>query len=101
MLMRVLTGILAAGVLLAGMILWRTAAIRRARWIVAGLAGYGAVAFLYAMLTGITLRAALTGHGLFPRLPYVLQGAFIGGFVILPLGWIASLARAGAPRFRK
>ncbi len=86
MLMRILTGIVAAGVVVAGMTLWRTVGIRRVCWIVAGLAGYGAVAFLYAMLTGITLRAALSGHGLFQRLPYVLQGAFIGGFLVLPLG---------------
>ena len=46
-------------------------------------------------------REALSGHGLFPRLPYVLQGAFLGGFVVLPLGWIASVVRASMPRFRQ
>src|SRR5438876_9426384 len=101
LLMRVLNGIVAAGVVMAGLVLWRTAGIRRARWIVAGLTAYGAAAFLHAMLTGVALGAALTGHGLFQRLPYALQGAFLGGFVILPLGWIASMAQAGIPRFRR
>src|SRR5438876_1144603 len=101
LLMRVLNGIVAAGVVMAGLVLWRTAAIRRARWIVAGLSAYGAAAFLHAMLTGIALGAALAGHGLFQRFPYVLQGAFIGGFVVLPLGWMASIALAGIPRFRE
>jgi hypothetical protein len=36
----------------------------------------------------------------FSAVPYVLRGAFIGAFVILPLGWVASLLRAGLPRFR-
>jgi hypothetical protein len=101
LLMHVLNGIVAAGVVMAGVVLWRTAAIRRARWIVAGLTAYGAAAFLHAMLTGITLGAALSGHGLFHTLPYLLQGAFLGGFVVLPLGWMASIARAGIPRFRE
>src|SRR2546423_5921968 len=100
-LIRALNGIVAAGVVIAGVVLWRTAAIRGARWIIAGLTAYGAAAFLHAMLTGIPLGAALAGHGLFQRFPYVLQGAFIGGFVVLPLGWMASLARAGIPRFRE
>src|SRR5437868_11346267 len=101
MIARVLTGMVAAGVVLAGIILWRIAALRRARWIFAILAAYGAAAFLYATLTGISLREALSGHGLFQRLPYVLQGAFLGGFVVLPLGWIASVVRASMPRFRQ
>src|SRR5438270_9623008 len=98
---RALTGLVAAGAAIAGMMLWRIDGIRRGRWIVAGLATYGAAAFVHAMVSGIALGAALAGHGLFPRLPYVLQGAFIGGFVILPLGWIATILPAGFPRFRK
>src|SRR5438876_9424756 len=86
LLMRVLNGIVAAGVVMAGLVLWRTAAIRRARWIVAGLTAYGAAAFFHAMLTGIALAATLAGNGLFQRLPYVLQGAFAGAVVGLPFG---------------
>src|SRR5438309_9408873 len=97
---RALTGIMAAGVVVAGMTLWRSLGIRRVRWIVAAFTAYGAAAFLHAMLTGITLRVALSGYGMFQQLPYVLQGAFLGGFVVLPLGWIASIARAGIPPFR-
>jgi len=101
MLGRVLTGIVAAGVVLAGIVLWQFRPIRRARWIVAAVTTYGVIAFVEAMITGVTLRAALSGHELFQSLPYVLQGAVIGCFVVLPLGWIASIVRAGVPRFRE
>src|ERR1700732_1727305 len=86
LLMHVLNGIVAAGVVMAGGVLWGTAAPRRARWLGAVLPAYGAAAFLHAMLPGITLGAALSGDGLFHTLPYLLQGAFFGGFVVLPLG---------------
>ena len=100
MLTRALPGIVEAGVVIAGVILRRIAGSRRARWIVAGLAAYGAVAGVHVLLTGITLRAALSGQGLFQPLLYVLQGAFICGFAVLPLGWVASVVRAGIPSFR-
>jgi hypothetical protein len=92
--------ILAAGVLTAGLILWRVPILRSLRWLPAILAVYGAMALADAALTGVSLRAALDGHSLFQALPQLLQGAFIGGFVILPLGWIASLVGIGMPQFR-
>jgi hypothetical protein len=98
---RALAGMVAVGVVLAGAVLWRLVGMRRVRWVVAGLTGYGAVAFAYAMLTGVALRDAVGGHGLFQALPSVLQGAFVGGFVVLPIGWIVSIVRAGIPRFRE
>src|SRR5262245_30445092 len=100
MLTRALPGIVEARVVIAGVILWRIAGSRCARWIVAGLAAYGAVACAYAMLMGITLCAALGGQGLFQPLLDVLPGPCIAGFVVLPLGWIASVVRAGMPSFR-
>src|SRR5262245_54354958 len=96
---RVVTGALAASVVTAAVALWRVPALRRARWIVVALAAYGAIAFAQATVSGIPLRDTLAGHGLFQILPRVLQGTFIGAFIVLPLGWISAIVRAGIPRF--
>jgi len=101
LLTRLQSGLVAAGIVLAGVILGRLAGDRRARWLVAALTAYGSVAFLHAMLTGIAIRALLSGQGLLRPLPFVLQGVFIGAFVVLPLGWIVAVVRAGIPRFRE
>jgi len=100
LLMRILTAFVAVGVIVAGVVLWRVARHTRARWIVVTATAYGAAALLHAVLTGLPVRDALAGHGLFQGLPRLLQGAFVGGFVILPLGWIVAIVRAGIPRFR-
>jgi hypothetical protein len=106
MLTRATTIILAAGIAIAGVVLWRAAAsssmnlARRMRWALALLAAYGVAGFLQATLNGISLRAALGGQGVFHFLPHILQGSFLGGFLILPLAWIASVVRLGFPRFR-
>jgi hypothetical protein len=104
---RALSGFVAAGVVVAGIVLWRVTAataipwLRRARWIVALLASYGFIALAHATVGGVPLRDALGGRdGLVAFLPRVLQGAFIGAMIVLPLGWIASLVRVGSSRAR-
>jgi hypothetical protein len=101
---RLLTSLVAIGVLIAGSVLWRIISsrrsLRRLRWCIAALTGYGALSFVYAAVFGMTVRETLSGHGLLQALPSLLQGAFIGGFVILPLGWMASVIRLGIARFR-
>src|SRR5215813_3672899 len=97
MLWRALAGLVAIGVVIAGAAVWRIVPsrptwIHRLRWPVAVLTTYGATSFIYA---------AMRGRGLFPALPYFLQGAFIGGFVILPLGWIVSVVRTSNSFLRK
>jgi hypothetical protein len=92
---------MAAGVILAGLVLWQVAGKRRVRWVVAVLTAYATAAFLLAVWTGTALGPVLTGHGMLRRFPLALQGGFIGAFVLLPLGWIASVIRSGVPRFRK
>jgi transglutaminase-like putative cysteine protease len=98
---RVLCGIVGVGILTAGATLWQLVRGSRARWLIAALAAYGSIAFLHATLTGITIRVLLGGHGLFQPVPYVLQGAFVGAFVVLPLGWIVAVVRAGIPPLRE
>jgi hypothetical protein len=97
---RALSILTASGVLLAGSVLWTLTRDRRFRAVIAGLSAYGAVAFVHAAVTGLTVRALLGGGGLFSALPRVLQGAVVGAVVVLPLGWIAATVRAGIPRFR-
>src|SRR5438552_1868224 len=100
------TLIVAAGVLLGGIVLWQTASIaatswiRRTRWIVAGLTVYSLSEFVPAILTGTPVRTGLTQPGLIPGVPILLHGISIGAFVILPLAWIVSVVRSGIPRFR-
>jgi len=99
--MRLLPAFVACGVVIGGAILWRLDASRRLRWLIGPLTAYGAIAFAYAAITGIGLQAALNGSGLFAAIPYVLRGAVIGAFAVLPIGWIVSLVRAGIPRYRE
>jgi hypothetical protein len=101
MLTRALPALVACAIVVAGTVIWRLRPTRGFRWVVAGLTAYGAAAFAHATVAGIGLASLLAGHGLFTPLPYVLQGAFIGAFVVLPVGWAASLIRAGVPRFRE
>lgn len=102
---RILLAILAAGVITAGLVLWSVCSSRRTlrhiRWAIAALTAYGAGSFVAASILGIGLRAALSGEGPVHGLPYFLQGGFLGGFLVLPLGWIASVIRLGVRRFRE
>jgi hypothetical protein len=100
MLSSLLVAFVAANVILAGAILWRVVRRPPVRWVIGGLTLYGAIAFAHAVASGATLQEALRGKGLFQFLPLVLRGAVVGAFLILPLGWIASIVRAGIPRFR-
>jgi hypothetical protein len=100
MLSRLLIAFVGANVILAGAVLWRAARPGRVRWVIATVTVYGVLSFGAACLSGLTLQEALAGGGLFQFLPRVLRGAGIGAFVILPLGCIISVVRAGIPRFR-
>ena len=61
--MRMLTAIVAVGVIVAGVALWRLTRHTRARFIVAALTAYGAIAFAHAVLNGLLLRDVLAGVG--------------------------------------
>jgi len=101
MVTRVLPALVAIGVVVAGIVLWRAFRVRRAQWIVVGLSAYGALAFAHATVTGLSLAGALAGRGLFAPLPWVLQSGFVGAFVVLPIGWTVSVVRAGIPQLRE
>ncbi len=89
------------GVMWAGVVLGRIMAVQQVTWVrrmrvlIVGLATYASMTFLHAAIAGVPVHDALHPGGLLQALPFVLQGAFIGGFVILPLGCIAAIIRAG------
>jgi hypothetical protein len=101
MVTRSLPALVAIGIVVAGLVLWRFRPARQIRWIGAAMTAYGVLAFAHAAVAGIALRGVLAGHGLFAPLPYILQGAFVGAFVVLPIGWMVSLISAGIPRFHE
>lgn len=97
---RIATAIVGTGVALAGVVLWRAAAFRRARWIIAGLTVYGVAGFVHAALNSIALHDVIAGRGLFQKLPFILKSAIIG-LLVLSLGWIVAIPRTTLPRLRK
>ena len=89
----------AGGVALAVYALFRATKIPPAiRYTLAALGLYGAAAFVIGALSDLPLTALLSGHSLWQRFPTILQGAFIGGLIVLPLGVAASAVNAGLRR---
>jgi hypothetical protein len=64
------------------------------------VSGYACVAFARAIPAGTAFRELLTGHGFWLRLPWWLQGTWLGAFVVLPAAFLrevgASIARLEA-----
>lgn len=87
----------AAASIMAAAVLWHArrwhVAVRGAV-LTAGL--YSTTAFLVAIARGDTFASLFTTGSFWRALPYLLQGATVGGLVLLPLGLIVSAVRAGA-----
>lgn len=91
----VLCVVAAVAVTLSGLSLARLEVLRRAgRWIVAAVACYAVAAFLWAIPAGVSYPALFRGGSLWAGLPFWLQGAFLGGVVLIP----AALVLAGVER---
>jgi hypothetical protein len=98
---RVLVTTVAAGIAVACAAVFRENRIPIAlRLLFAALAAYGILAFATGAIGGATLPALLRGASLWQRLPIVLQGAFVGGLVVLPLALAVSLVGTGLRRPR-
>jgi hypothetical protein len=96
---RVLASLAALGVVLAGLAVIRfVIAPLPIRIAMGAVAAYGAVAFVLGAVSGTPFAAMLAGHSLWQRLPAFLQGAFLGGFIVLPLGLVAAVVTAGLRR---
>lgn len=105
--LRIVSGMVALGVMWSGVVLGRMMAARRVtwvqhiRWLVVGLATYGSLTIMSSAIAGVSIRDSLHPGGILQALPFMLRGAFVGGFVILPLGCIAAIIRVGIPRLRE
>jgi hypothetical protein len=95
----VLAVLAAAGVALAGVALVQADRLPLAARIGAGvIAAYGVGAFVLGAIDRTPLAALLAGQSLWQQLPFVLQGAFVGAFVVLPIGLAWTIVQAGLRR---
>jgi hypothetical protein len=62
------------------------------------LAMYGIAAFLAGARASIPVTELLSGRSLWSTLPRVLQGAFVGGLIALPIALVVSIVHAGLRR---
>lgn len=99
----VLCVIAAAAVTLSGLPLARLEAFRPVgRWFVVVVTGYAVAAFLWAIPTGVSYPALFRGGSLWAVLPFWLQGAFLGGVVLIPAAlMLAALERLLGRRPRR
>ncbi len=69
-----------------------------ARAALAVLAIYGAAAFIQGAMQLVPFAGLFHGQSLWSRLPWWLQGAFVGGMIVLPLALIAHVLALVRPR---
>jgi hypothetical protein len=97
----VLTLVVMVSVVFAAVVVWRHPILPRAfRTAVLLLAAYASAAFVLALAAHVPFVDLFSGGSLWQRLPSWLQGAFVGGVVVLPLALLTAVVRAGIPRFR-
>ncbi|MBK5298401.1 MAG: hypothetical protein JJE40_14705 [Vicinamibacteria bacterium] len=91
----IVAALVAIGVALAGyeLVGWKGLPLA-ARAVIGVLATYGASAFTAGALAGTPLDALFSGASLWQRLPRLLQGAWVGGLLLLPLGLAWALVHA-------
>jgi len=97
-----LSAVTILGILLAG---WILARLKLLPWpvrvAVVVLGTYGVAAFVAGILSRTPYAALLHGQSLWKKLPFWLQGAFIGGVVVAPLGLIGEIAERIHGRWRR
>ena len=98
----VLSTIASLAVAAAGIAVWRFRPLPRAvRASLAIVAAYGVAAFVDGAASGVPFVELLRGSSDWQRLPLWLQGAFLGGVVVLPVAVVIAVVRAGIPRLRQ
>lgn len=91
----VLTTVTALAILLAAWVLARVKFLPVALRVVIGLlALYGLAGMVWGIVTATPYPALFHGLSLWMRLPFWLQGAFIGGLVLLPVGVVLQAVAA-------
>jgi transglutaminase-like putative cysteine protease len=89
----------AIGIAIGGLVIAADSRLpRAARLIAAVLGGYGVVAFAEGILAGVAFGALFSGASLWRPLPLLLQGALIGGVIVVPTAIVTAVVRAGARR---
>jgi hypothetical protein len=88
-----LTAVSALAVALSGVSLARLQFLPRGvRYALGALAAYGVASFGLSIVSATPYAALLQGGSFWIRLPRWLQGASVGGFVVLPAGILGGLA---------
>jgi hypothetical protein len=70
------------------------------RYLLGALAAYGVVSFTLAVATATPYTLLFHGGSFWTRLPFWLQGAFVGGLIVLPAGLVAVVVQQGLRYFR-
>lgn len=102
---RVLCLVAAAAIALAATVLVRSPLVPKpGKWVIAGLSVYGLAAVIMGAWNQIAYRQLLLGKSFIVRLPFWLQGTFIGLLVIVPVsfavGGIGLVLRRTTPGWR-
>lgn len=75
----------AVAIAFSGMILMRPSYPHPAiKWAIGALATYAVIAFLLAVIAGVPYPDLFHGYSFWNKLPWWLQGAFIGAFILVP-----------------
>lgn len=86
----------ASGVAVAAVVLVRSARVPRGVRIgITLLAAYAVIAFFYGAAAGVPFTSLLSGNSLWRRLPFLLQGAAVGGLILVPVALVAAVIRLG------
>jgi transglutaminase-like putative cysteine protease len=97
----VLAALTALGLIIAAALAWRA---RLSYWMRAAAviaAAYGLSACIVGIVHATSYSSLLHGASLWTVLPFWLQGAFIGAFVVLPIALVVHVVQAGVRRLRR
>ena len=86
----------ASGVGAGAFVLVRSARIPRSvAAVITLVAAYGVMSILYGVAAGVNFTSLLSGHSFWRRLPFLLQGAAVGGLILVPVALVAAVIRLG------
>jgi hypothetical protein len=74
---------------------------RAARWTAATLGAYGVIAFAQGIVSGVPFRGLLAGASFWRPLPIFLQGAFVGGVLLVAIALVIATVRGGVRAARE
>jgi hypothetical protein len=89
----ILSLVTAAAIAISGAVLFRVSYPHAAvRWTIAAFVAYGVMAFLWGVYTGTPFSALFRGESFWTWLPRWLQGAFVGGLIVVPSAMLVQIA---------